>query len=209
MNTYGTGLSKAGLEQDSPTRNHQFLPLRLFNYVVGLQMGLIKLPWQAFLYAVSCFTAMLVRFLHSAGSTPPAFRDKFKLQETLKVVEHLQQREDGFRNKLKARAEKGSAPVARTESGELSVVGPAAAPSRLLLLHLMFWVVGGLPAYWLLQQHTVHSISRKFIWTVAAPGSLLYLFKVAGSGFPGTHRIINVCSIFISGFVFCHWLLAH
>jgi len=40
-------------------------------------------------------------------------------------------------------------------------------------------------------------------------GSLLYLFKVAGSGFPGTHRIINVCSIFISGFVFCHWLLAH
>lgn len=74
--------------------------------------------------------------------------------------------------------------MARTESGELSVVGPAAAPSRLLLLHLMFWVVGGLPAYWLLQQHTVHSISRKFIWTVAAPVSAaatINLYSCGGS----------------------------
>ncbi len=87
---------------------------------------------------VSCLTGMLVQFLHTTGSTPTAFRDKYKvsmsrtswrfwgaspletcgvaeprhvttparmqLQETLKVVEHLQQREDGFRKKLKVRS---------------------------------------------------------------------------------------------------------
>jgi hypothetical protein len=36
----------------------------------------------------------------------------------------------------------------------------------------MFWLAGALPAYWLLQQHNVPSISKKFLWTVAAPVSL-------------------------------------
>jgi hypothetical protein len=223
-------MNKVGYEQDISARNSQFLPTRILGFVVGLQLRLVKLPWQAFLYMVSCLTGMLVQFLHTTGSTPTAFRDKYKLQETLKVVEHLQQREDGFRKKLKesqrkleealkankrlekklasARAEASSAPVARSDSGPLPEPQTAAPPSR-LLLHVMFWLAGALPAYWLLQQHTVPSISRKFIWTVAAPGILLYSFRVVGSGVPGTHIFINVFSIFISGFVFCHWLLAH
>ena len=64
-----------------------------------------------------------------------------------------------------------SAPVARTDSGQVPEVGlPAAPPSR-LVMHAMFWLAGALPAYWLLQQHTAPSISRKFIWTIAAPVS--------------------------------------
>lgn len=40
-------------------------------------------------------------------------------------------------------------------------------------------------------------------------GSMLYIFEVIGSGLPATNIIITVMSIFTSGFVFCHWLLAH
>ena len=93
---------------------------------------------------------------------------------------------------LQARTEMGSTPVARTDSGQMPEV-PAAPPSR-LVMHAMFWLAGALPAYWLLQQHTVPSISRKFIWTVAAPVSSVHSTSQQSMHRPRIHRF-SACSV--------------
>lgn len=54
------------------------------------------------------------------------------------------------------------------------------------------------------QLHLTCSLNLCFIVQEA----LIYTFEMLGSGPPGVKKIIPVMSVFLSGFVFCHWLHA-
>ena len=71
------------------------------------------------------------------------------------------------RSLLQANNELVKVPTGRTDSAELPVLN--SPPPNRIDLHLLFWVAGALPAYWLLNQPTAPSISRKFVWSIVAP----------------------------------------
>lgn len=70
----------------------------------------------------------------------------------------------------KVQNELASKPIGRADSAQLPVA--SAPPPSKVDLHVIFWAAGALPAYWLLQQPNVPSISRKFIWSLIAPVSI-------------------------------------
>ncbi len=58
-------------------------------------------------------------------------------------------------------------PMGRADSAQLPPLD--LPPPSKVDLHVLFWAAGALPAYWLLQQPSVPSISRKFVWSLIAP----------------------------------------
>lgn len=192
---------------------------KLLGYSLWLSLSSVwsftTLPWQGLLYAASSLTTLVL--------PAPRTADTFQLQEAERTVQRLRQRllrreatiKEGQMHLDEARkaiehldgklveAQTNGSPGAGTKSTGVPV--PGAAPSR-LVMHLTFWVAGVLPAYWLLQQHHVPSINKKFAKTVLYPEAFFYCLEFLGAGLSPTPRIIATASTFLSGFVFSHWL---
>lgn len=204
------------------------MPLKFLLDAFWVQWRVVLLPWQALIFGVSCCTGLCIKFLTAAGVPPVTYRDKLKLKETQKIIEHLHQREDGFRRRVKdmqarveakdqecrrlesklakALKELGANPIKRADSAqELALRQPAPGKSR-LAMHFFFLLAGVLPVWWLVHQPDTPSICRKFAWSIIMPEALVYVFTLLGAGPRVAHTIIQCCSLFLSGFVFCHWL---
>ena len=59
------------------------IPLRLVSKAVELQWRVMLLPWTTFLYWLSCFATVLMRFLILTGSPPAEFYSKAKVLPAL------------------------------------------------------------------------------------------------------------------------------
>ena len=57
----------------------ELIPLRLVSKAVELQWRVMLLPWTTFLYWLSCFATVLMRFLILTGSPPAEFYSKAKV----------------------------------------------------------------------------------------------------------------------------------
>ncbi|KAK9843832.1 hypothetical protein WJX81_008298 [Elliptochloris bilobata] len=203
----------------------EILPLRIVNKVAQIQWQVLFFPYNVFVYCLSCLAALLLRFLVVAGAPPSEYANKAKLREVMSVVEHMHQREDAYRRKIKELQEEAEirhrdkrkalvklqkarvameamqAQVARGGGGG-GVSGRA--PSR-LAMHASL-LLTTLCALWFFKHESVSSISRKIVSSVMFPVWLAWAWSLSSRAPPSLGIGLYCCAWFVLGFVSCSWV---